>query len=449
MRRLAPLVRHPLAIAGVLIATAAGVAFIVLVIALVAGLFDNPYAGLVIGIVIPAVLVLGLLLIPAGMWLESRKRGSDSTDWPVFDFRLPRVRRTALAIVALTTVNVVILLLAGYGSLHWMESPSFCGQVCHTPMQPQFVAWSVGPHARTACARCHIGQGPAAFVRAKLAGVRQLSHVLTNSYSRPTPPGAEMPAGIQAQTCRGCHTPERSVGDTIRVMREHADDEANSTTITVMQMHVGRGSVSGRAIHWHADPAIRVEYVTTDDAKETIPYVKVTDRNGEVKEYVTKDTTEQVIREGTLRTMDCIDCHNTVGHPIAQSAEAAVDQAIVAGLVSQQLPHARREGVRLVKASYADEDEAARAIDREFRGFYQSRGGQIDEEAVARTVGALQAVYRHNVFPAMKVTWGSYPDQKGHLTSTGCFRCHDDSHVDKGGAVISADCEYCHRQVER
>ena len=48
----------------------------------------------------------------------------------------------------------------------------------------------------------------------------------------------------------------------------------------------------------------------------------------------------------------------------------------------------------------------------------------------------------------MKVTWGSYPDQKGHVTSNGCFRCHDDSHTAKDGSTISADCEYCHKQLE-
>jgi hypothetical protein len=101
-----------------------------------------------------------------------------------------------------------------------------------------------------------------------------------------------------------------------------------------------------------------------------------------------------------------------------------------------------------MKATYATEADAERTIDREFRGFYQSRGGPIDEQAVARTVAALQAVYRRNVFPAMNVTWGSYPDNRGHFTSTGCFRCHDDSHKDKSGAAISADCEYCHRQID-
>src|SRR5688572_6449445 len=117
MTNLAPLVRHPLAIAGALIATASAVAFVALLIALVAGLFDSPYAGLVVGIAVPAMLVLGLLLIPAGMWLERRKGGQHAADWPVLDFRLARVRRVTLAIIALTSVNVVIVLLAGYSSL--------------------------------------------------------------------------------------------------------------------------------------------------------------------------------------------------------------------------------------------------------------------------------------------------------------------------------------------
>ena len=61
---------------------------------------------------------------------------------------------------------------------------------------------------------------------------------------------------------------------------------------------------------------------------------------------------------------------------------------------------------------------------------------------------ALQNLYRRNVFPVMKVTWGVYPDNLGHMTSSGCFRCHDGGHVAKDGTAINADCEYCHRQVD-
>jgi hypothetical protein len=448
---LTTLARHPVAIAGAVLATLAGTGFVVLAIALFAGLFENPYAGLVVGVVVPAALVLGLLLIPLGMWLERRKRQRDPdapTDWPVVDFRRSSVRRTALIITALTAVNVVIVLLAGYSSLHWMESPSFCGQVCHEPMKPQFSSWTAATHARVACVQCHIGEGPSGFVRAKLSGVRQLVHVATNSYERPTPAGAEMPPGAQAETCRGCHRPEQRVRDRAVAIREYADDEANTETLTVMELQFGIPSRSTRSIHWHADPRIRVEYVATDHTKETIPYVKVTDASGNVKEFVAADVSDAVIRSGTSHVMNCIDCHNTVGHPIAATAEQAVDRAIAAGAISRQLPFARREGVRILKASYPSEEDAIGSIDREFRGFYQSRGGAVNEQEIARTVAALQDVYRRNVFPDMKVTWGSYPDRRGHVSSTGCFRCHDDSHKDKGGATISGDCEFCHKQLE-
>ena len=146
-------------------------------------------------------------------------------------------------------------------------------------------------------------------------------HVATNRVPKPIPPGAEMPPGEQAQTCTGCHQPWRAVGDQIRVIREYADDETNTETKTILQMYLGAASPSGRSIHWHANPSVHIEYVATDEARETIPYVKVTDAKGQVKEFVAEDAKPEVIAAGTRRTMDCIDCHNTVGHPIAPTAE--------------------------------------------------------------------------------------------------------------------------------
>jgi hypothetical protein len=445
------LFRHPLAIAGALIATVSAAAFIVLVIAVVAGAFHNPYAGLVVFVAVPALFVLGLLLIPMGMYLERRKLARHPeapADWPVVDLRVPRVRRTALLVTALTSVNVLLVLLAAYGGLHWMESPAFCGQVCHTPMQPQFTAWQHAPHAGVACVSCHIGEGPGEFVHAKLAGVRQLVHVTTGSYPRPIPPGVDMSPGAQARTCVSCHRPGRLTGDRIRVVREYADDEASSETVTVLQMFLDRPSPSGRAIHWHADPDVRVEYVASDAAGETIPYVKVTRANGETKEYRAGDATAQVIDGGVRRTMDCMGCHNTVGHPLFASPERAVDGAIAMGLLSRKLPFVRREAVRLLRADYASQDEGARAIEQGLSSFYQAGTGDGDQQAVREAALALQQLYRRNVFPSMKVTWGSYPDNRGHTTAAGCFRCHDESHVAADTSTISGDCEYCHKQVE-
>jgi hypothetical protein len=443
------LARHPLAIAGALITTASALAFIALGIAALAGLFNNPYAGLVVFVALPAVFVLGLLLIPAGMWLQKRRLARDPaapTDWPVFDFRRASVRRTALLITGLTAVNIVIVLLAGYGSLHWMESPTFCGQVCHTPMHPQFTAWQAATHSQVACVNCHVGEGASGFVHAKLAGVRQLVHVMTNSVPKPIPPGGDLPS--VEQTCLNCHRPGQPLPDRIRTFREYADDEMNSETTTVMQMHMGTSPASKRSIHWHANPAIRVEYVATDAARETIPYVKVTNANGQVKEFRAPDTTDEAINGGTRRTMDCRDCHNTIGHPISPTAEQAVDRAIAASSIARELPYVRREGVRLVKASYSSEDDAMSAIESGLRMFYQSQSGAADAQALSRSITGLQDVYRRNVFPSMMVSFGSYPTNRGHFTSTGCFRCHDDSHTAQDGSTISAECELCHTQIE-
>ncbi len=448
--RISTLARHPLAIAGAVVSTASAVVFITLVIASLAGMFTNPYAGLVIFIAIPAVFAVGLLMIPAGMWLERRKLLRDPTavsEWPVIDLRRAEVRQTALAIVGLTAVNVIIILLAGYGGLHAMETPAFCGQSCHTPMHPQFTAWSGAVHAGVPCVECHIGDGAAALVHAKLSGVRQLVMVATNSYPRPIPPGAKMPAGAQAETCLSCHTPGHIVGDRIDVIREFADDQANTETVTVLQMHMSVSKSSARAIHWHADPSTRVEYVATDAERQTIPYVRVTDAKGTVREFVTKDTKPETIHEADRRRMDCIDCHNTIGHPISPTPEQAVDRAIAAAMVSHELPFARRESIRLVKATYPSQEEAARAIEEGLRGFYRTQAN-VDQQALARTVGAVQELYRRNVFPSMNVTWGTYPNNTGHITSNGCFRCHDDSHEAKDGSKISGDCEYCHKQIE-
>jgi len=452
MTRRPALIRHPIAIAGVMLTTAAAVVFAALLIAELSGLFNNPYAGLVVFLVVPAIVVIGLLLIPLGMWLEHRRLSaypSATREWFVLDFRSAVMRRRAMALLALTAVNITIVLLAGYGSLHYMESPSFCGQTCHTPMHPQFTAWQDAPHSRVACVQCHIGEGTRAFVHYKLNGIRQLYHVVTGGYGRPIP-GVVADFRPAHEVCGTCHWAGKNFGDVVRIKREYADDASNTETTTILQMHVGGPGVptpDRPAIHWHADPRVQVEYVFTDAGRQTIPYVRVTDAQGRVREYTADGATPADVAKGQRRTMDCIDCHNVVAHRVAATAEQAVDHAIETGSIPRGLPFVRREAVRLMKASHATEDEAVRAIGDGVQQFYASAGSGTDT-AVASAVTSLQNIYRRNVFPVMKVSFGTYPDNLGHITSSGCFRCHDGGHAAKDGTTISAECEYCHKQIE-
>ncbi|MSO50568.1 MAG: hypothetical protein EXQ49_11845 [Acidobacteria bacterium] len=63
---------------------------------------------------------------------------------------------------------------------------------------------------------------------------------------------------------------------------------------------------------------------------------------------------------------------------------------------------------------------------------------------VERVVNATQELYRRNVFPSMKVGFGKYSNNIGHMDFPGCFRCHDDNHKAADGRVISQSCDLCH-----
>jgi hypothetical protein len=57
---------------------------------------------------------------------------------------------------------------------------------------------------------------------------------------------------------------------------------------------------------------------------------------------------------------------------------------------------------------------------------------------------AVLSIYERNVFPELRVTWGTYTNSLGHTDSPGCFRCHDGSHATATGQTISQDCSACH-----
>jgi hypothetical protein len=85
-------------------------------------------------------------------------------------------------------------------------------------------------------------------------------------------------------------------------------------------------------------------------------------------------------------------------------------------------------------------------IAAKLRAFYKST--QTDQQVVEQAVRATQNVYARNVFPAMNVKWGTYPNNLGHVDSPGCFRCHDDEHKSKDGRLIGQDCTLCHTEPE-
>jgi hypothetical protein len=432
------LARNPLSLAGAVLTTIAGLAFVVYYVSHALGWWISPYAGLLGFIALPAVFLFGLLLVPIGMWREGRRRrrGAAAWSWPAVDLSTARTRRIVFAVLLLTMVNLGIVALASVGAAHYMETTSFCGQACHVPMRPEFTAHQAGAHARVTCVSCHISPGAAGTLRAKRNGTRQLYLVLRGHFERPIPtPARGLP--MAADTCAQCHQPAYPVADLTRVTREYADDETNTETATTLVVSPNRN-------HWHTRGDVRVEYVATDAKRETIPYMRVTRAGGETTEYFAAGVTSRP--GGEMRQMDCLDCHSRPAHTMSASAAQAVDRSLAAEPTIRSLPFVRRELVAALIAPYPDEDRATAGIESHLTGFYQARGG-ADRAHVTAAVHLGQRLFRTNVFPEMKVTWGTYRNQLGHSDEVpGCFRCHDDEHKAAGGQVVRQDCELCHKE---
>jgi NapC/NirT cytochrome c family, N-terminal region len=441
--------RHPLSIVGGSLTTLAALVFIFVFLIDLFGFHSNPYFGLIFFVILPVLFVLGLVMIPMGVMLERRRQrlGLAPRRMPRIDFGDPFHQRVIVGVLALTITNLLIVSLAAYRAVEYMDSTAFCGQVCHTVMEPEFVAHREGPHSRVTCVECHVGSGAQSYVYYKLNGLRQLAHLVQGSYPKPVPsPVANLrPA---RGTCEMCHWPEKFHGDKVEIIPSYGDDEKNTSSPTRLILHTGGGLPQfglGAGIHWHTNPQNEIDFVATDQQRQEIPYVWLKDGSGKVYEFRTVDVTDAQIATGERRRMDCVDCHNRPTHEFFASPERAVDEALARGAIPATLPFVRRETVAALKETYPDRTTAERAIAERLRAFYRkSEGSSARDADVDRLIRAAQFLHARNVFPAMNVTWGTHPSHLGHTDAPGCFRCHDDQHKTPEGRVIRQDCDLCH-----
>jgi len=225
------------------------------------------------------------------------------------------------------------------------------------------------------------------------------------------------------------------------------DDEANTRSETVLMMLVGGGTTGG--IHGaHMGPGVHIRYAASDKKRQTIPWVEYSS-GGATQTYLADGTTPDAARALPTFEMQCVDCHNRAAHSL-ELPEHAVDHAMAVGQISATLPFAKKTGVELLKATYTSDDEAAQKIPAGLNAFYQQKYADIwakRSNDVQLAGQALLAIYRNNVFPDLKVTWGTYPNNLGHIDDPGCFRCHDGGHATADKKVITQDCSTCHQML--
>jgi nitrate/TMAO reductase-like tetraheme cytochrome c subunit len=410
---------------------------------------SNPYLGIIFDLCLPAVFVFGLLLIPIGMWRRHRYlRALDRLPavYPSIDLADPVFRHGIDFVIVATFINFILVGTASYRGVAYMDTPNFCGQACHV-MAPEWGAYHVSSHAGVACTDCHIARGVPGYVHAKVNGSKQLLMVLMHSYPRPIMADNKVPPA--SSTCMNCHSPERLIGDRLLVKTAYGDDEKNSMTKTLILMHVGGRNQFDQLSGIHGAHLAHIEYVSTDASRETITSVSKTNRDGSVTDFIASDAKNPGM--GERHTMDCIDCHNRAAHSFVPPEEA-LNKDMADGTPSLSLPFIHKQGLALLTAQYSSQDEAATGIQAGLERFYRSQYPLVwdsQRTQIDQAAKALVTIYSQNVFPFMKVTWGTHPNHAGHTVALtgGCFRCHDGSHNAKGGKSITNDCAACHNLI--
>ena len=437
-------------------ATIALISFSMIVFLFAVSVFINEgatYLGLVIYIILPSLLVFGLILIPIGMYFKSKKEKKGEVQdlrWPIFNLNEERQRNAATIFIIGTTIFLFATAIGSYEAFHFTESNQFCGEICHTVMAPEYTAYQSSPHARVKCVDCHVGTGADWYVRSKMSGMYQVYAVLADNYPRPIPTPISNLRPAQ-ETCEQCHWPEKFYAHKLKVQRHYLSDEKNSEWDIHMLMKIGPdNSALGLAegIHWHINPDIKIEYKSSNDSRQSIPWVKYTNlKTGEEHIYLNEDEGDiEGLDTLETRVMDCVDCHNRPSHNYKPPA-FFVNNALTAETMPKELPGIKSLSMEICGTEFSTMDSAMQYIEQTINEHYESNYDSIytnHKDLIDKAVVGLQNEFKRNIFPEMKVRWDAYPNNIGHVEFNGCFRCHNDLHVSDEGRMISKDCNLCH-----
>ena len=435
--------RNWLSLTGLVIVIGSLFSFFFLLLLDALAQFANPYVGILTYLVAPGFLMIGLLVALLGAFLRHRQIIRTAGPLPPLriDLTRPRDRRLFGFFLAGGVLFLLVAALGSYQTYHFTESVNFCGQACHGVMKPEYITYLHSPHAKVPCAECHIGKGASWYVRSKLSGTYQVYATMADKYPRPIPTPVKNLRPAQ-ETCEECHWPQKFVGNLERSYNYFLSDETNTPFTVRMLMNVGggdptHGPVGG--IHWHMNVGNKVEYLASDEARQKIPYVRVTElAQGVVTEFRSAKFTNAV-GEASLRQMDCMDCHNRPAHRY-QTPNTAVNLSIFLGKIDRGLPLIKSNALHVLTQSYTNETQALQSIATTLSQRYPN------DPRIRPAIDAVQEIYRNNFFPEMKASWKVYPDNIGHKDWPGCFRCHDGLHKTADGkrSIKANDCNACH-----
>jgi hypothetical protein len=334
--------------------------------------------------------------------------------------------------------------------------------MCHAVHPEEPKAHAASFHARVNCVECHMGRlSTLQLMAIKPTHIGELWGMIVG-YQRPTMSHSLRPA---QESCEACHWPEARHNDTIRVKFRYDDDAKSTENRTTLRLHTGTGAAlaSGseatdaqvnpaakvaRGIHWHI--AQDLEYVALDPYKQKIALVEVHGANGKVTATYfdsTAGVSRSEVEKMPKRRIDCIDCHNAVGHPFSNPANL-VDDALEEGRIDRNLPSIKaRSDAIIQKAAGISGPEDDRAVT--FAALIAAAAPQGEQSAKVKAAeqgfaAEMKRILLLSSFAAKDITWKTFPNNVGHKDFPGCFRCHDGKHMNDKGEAVRLQCTLCH-----
>ncbi len=448
---------NPITFAGAIIASVSFGLILFLSVLDATAAEENPYLGIITFIIFPSILIIGLLLIALGIYKAHKQKVHGTykaSKFPVLDLNNPKHR---ISFTIFSVGTILFLVFSAFGSFkayEYTETVEFCGTVCHNVMNPEYTAYKNSPHSRVACVQCHIGAGTTWYVKSKISGAYQVYSVLFNKYSKPIPTPVENLRPAQG-TCEQCHWPKNFFSEKKVDFHYYLSDENNTSSSLTMLLKIGGGNSeigTSNGIHKHMNIDNQIIYYPSDESRQTIPWVKsISKVTGKVEIFKTRDFNDKNLAKDSLRTMDCIDCHNRPSH-IYNPPDKMVNLYLSLDRIDPKLPYIKSVAVEALERLYSTKEIALDSIKFYIQNFYSANYPQIASNKsleINKSIKYIQNIYENNYFPSMNVSWKGFPNNIGHTYAPGCFRCHDGKHFSDNGKMISNDCNICHTIIEQ
>jgi hypothetical protein len=114
------------------------------------------------------------------------------------------------------------------------------------------------------------------------------------------------------------------------------------------------------------------------------------------------------------------------------------------GIIDPDIPYIHQKAVEVLFAKYESREAAFAAFDELGESYKATDYYPGHSEQIASAVQALKDIYDRTVFHEQEVDWGTHPNNLGHMSAPGCFRCHDGKHLNAENEAVRLECNVCH-----